>query len=40
MNDFLERCETCGEIVAETEISYNEDTDMTECGQPECGLYN
>lgn len=40
MYDHLERCETCGEIVPETEIHYNAETGMTCCEQPECGLYN
>ena len=37
MNDYLERCETCGEIVDETEIRYDATTDMTWCLSPTCG---
>lgn len=37
MNGILERCETCGEIVDETEIRYDEKTNTTWCTQPECG---
>lgn len=37
MNDFLERCETCGEIVDETEIRLDEATNTTWCTQPNCG---
>lgn len=31
MNDFLERCETCGAIVDETEIRINDQTNTTTC---------
>lgn len=31
MNDFLERCETCGTLVLETEILINAETNTTTC---------
>lgn len=37
MHEFLERCETCGEIMPETEVHYDEKTDMTWCESPTCG---
>lgn len=37
MNDCIERCETCGECVDETEIRYDAATDMTWCTSPTCG---
>lgn len=37
MNDYLERCETCGEIVDVEEIRYDAETDTTWCLSPTCG---
>lgn len=34
--DYLERCETCGELVWEWEIKVDE-TDKTYCESPTCG---
>lgn len=37
MYENLERCETCGEIVDETEIRYDAKTNTTWCTSPNCG---
>lgn len=37
MYDNLERCETCGECVDETEIRYDAKTNTTWCTSPTCG---
>lgn len=37
MYDNIERCETCGECVDETEILYDADTNTTWCISPTCG---
>lgn len=34
--DHLMRCETCGELVDETEIRYDKKTDTIWCTQPNC----
>ena len=33
----IERCETCGECVDETEIRYDADENRTWCTSPNCG---